>query len=144
MNRASESSQPSNPLGDGGDDATNPRTLDATGTRDATGQQIWKVDPGELRSLRDTEQICSRLGQLLSSDLLESPGGCTLNLDLATVQRISSEEINALIGLNRHCRRIGVRIVVQNVSESVAEVFRLTRLERVLSIQSDAFVNGRA
>lgn len=54
-----------------------------------------------------------------------------VNLDLQWIERITSVGLNELIGINAAARSRGIRLVLLNVSESVREVFSLTRLERM-------------
>ena len=54
-----------------------------------------------------------------------------VKLDLKSIERISSAGVNELIGIHTEARSRGVRLVLLNVSESVREVFSLTRLERI-------------
>jgi anti-anti-sigma factor len=55
-----------------------------------------------------------------------------LRLDLRRVEWIGSGALGMLIGLNRH---VSGRLVLDNVSQPVADMLRLTRLDRVLYIR---------
>lgn len=71
--------------------------------------------------------ILAELGQ-------ETVTGCSvpsLFVDMSEIDRITSEGLNELIGLNSEARAQGVTIQLLEVCPSVRDVFKLTRLERM-------------
>lgn len=64
-----------------------------------------------------------------------SGGTVRLNLDLKRVERISSDGLNELIGINSLARSRGVRLVLLDVQEAVRGIFALTRLERMFEFE---------
>ena len=69
-------------------------------------------------------------------DLIES-GHSRLVIDLARVDKVDSTGIGALVGL---LKRIGFRgeMVLCGMSDAVARLFRLTRMDKVFPIHADA------
>lgn len=59
-------------------------------------------------------------------------------LDLGQVLWISSEGLNALIGLHTATRQTGRTLRLVSLSETVADVFRMTRLERTFEVDLPA------
>ncbi len=81
------------------------------------------VAPAELRSL----------GQQLI-DLVQRAGARCLVVDLSGVSQLGSEALNQLIDTNCHARAAGTRLMLDNLSEPLLEVFRITRLDRLFDI----------
>jgi anti-anti-sigma factor len=55
----------------------------------------------------------------------------TLFVDMSDIERITSEGLNELIGLNSEARGSGVSVQLLDVCPAVRDVFKLTRLERM-------------
>ena len=55
-------------------------------------------------------------------------------VDLATVDRVCTEDLNRLIRLNARARQEGRRLILDNVQEPVWQVFTVTRLSRLFEI----------
>jgi anti-anti-sigma factor len=62
-------------------------------------------------------------------------------IDLCHVSWISSAGLNELIQLRNSARAAGVSLRLRSLSETVAEVIRLTRLERIFDIDGDSANN---
>jgi anti-anti-sigma factor len=69
------------------------------------------------------------------ASLAEAVGAGELRLDFAQVEWISSTALSMLIGLHRRLARSEGRLVLCNVSDATADLFRLTRLDSLLDIQ---------
>jgi anti-anti-sigma factor len=61
-------------------------------------------------------------------------GECHLLLDFSNVDRISSEDLGALVGLHKTMHATGGRLTLFNLSHQVYEVFTVTRLQTFLAI----------
>lgn len=55
-------------------------------------------------------------------------------IDCGGVEMISSEDLNALIRFHSRLRRESAALVLTNVSEQIAKIFTLTRLNRLFSV----------
>jgi anti-sigma B factor antagonist len=64
----------------------------------------------------------------------EGLGEGHLLLDFRRIDRISSEELGTLIGLQKVTNAAGGRLTLFNLRPSVREVFTVTRLDRILAI----------
>ena len=63
--------------------------------------------------------------------LFGSDSPAAVHMDLEHLHRISSAGLNELINMNRQSKSRGARFVLENVHESLRDVFALTRLERM-------------
>lgn len=70
--------------------------------------------------------MLSRLSSLLDRQVV---------LDCSDIDRVSSEDLNTLIRFQGKLRQESICLVLANVSETVAEVFRLTRLNRLIVVR---------
>ncbi len=59
-------------------------------------------------------------------------------MDLSNVGWLSSAGLNELIRLQAQSRASGIKFRLRSTSETVREVFRITRLERTFQFDSDA------
>jgi anti-anti-sigma factor len=80
------------------------------------------------------EQTASAVTDYLV-DLVHQGGPVEFQLDFRRVEWIGSAALGTLIGLNR---RVAGRLVLTNVSEPLADVLRLTRLDCLLHVQQRA------
>ena len=55
-------------------------------------------------------------------------------VDLSPVERFGTRELNELLKLQGRLRQTGRKLVLERPCERVREVFRLTRLDRVIEI----------
>lgn len=82
-----------------------------------------------------TESACARrLGQQLTQ-LIDQRRPAVLQIDLARVQRLASEGLNQLIQVNCHARDQGVQLVLVNLNQPLANIFQLTRLDRLFAVE---------
>ncbi len=56
-------------------------------------------------------------------------------IDCSGVELISSEDLNALIRFHSRLRQESAAVVLVNVSEQIAQIFKLTRLNRLFEVQ---------
>ncbi|TWT55082.1 STAS domain protein [Rubripirellula amarantea] len=77
-----------------------------------------------------SSDVCSLVEEIAECDGSDDEQS-HLNLDFASVDRITSAGLNGLIRMNTKFRSHGVRLVLVNVPTPVREVFELTRLERM-------------
>lgn len=82
-----------------------------------------------------TEQEC----QPLLHDLGQAaaPHGHRLALDLGDVQLIASAGLGALINLNKECKAKGGKLAIFAMNAELFQVFKLTRLNSLLTIVND-------
>jgi anti-anti-sigma factor len=66
--------------------------------------------------------------------LAERPPAGEIVLDFAGVQFVGSEELGALVALNRKVRGSGGTLRLVNVGPPVAGVFAVTRLDTILDV----------
>ncbi len=61
-----------------------------------------------------------------------------LHLDCREVHSITSAGLGMTVGLNRHLRDHGVRLVLCNVRDELVDLFRVTRLDTLLDVRGTA------
>jgi len=85
------------------------------------------------KSLNQTGALKDCMGVLAELAEEADPGCSTpmLFIDMSDIERITSEGLNELIGLNSEARGSGVSIQLLEVCPAVRDVFKLTRLERM-------------
>ena len=66
--------------------------------------------------------------------LAEDPPSGEIVLDFAGVQFVKSEELGALIALNRKVRGAGGKLRLVNVEPPISGVFAVTRLDTILDV----------
>lgn len=90
----------------------------------------------EVRSILDTavsEEVATDLYALV-----DVHGIIDMVLDLAGVRFLSSQTLGTLVNLQRKARAAGGGIVLAGVGPSIARMFRITRLDSLLTIQEQA------
>jgi anti-sigma B factor antagonist len=96
-------------------------------------------DPGEVVVATFTSAILD--GQTMQavrdelSHLAEQPGCRKLLLDFRNVEYLSSEAAGTLITLHKRLSTAGARLVLCDLAPDVYEMFHLTRLDRLFSIE---------
>ena len=60
-----------------------------------------------------------------------------LTVDFSDIGRLTSIALNELINMNRQARTRGVQLVLANVSDSLRDIFTLTRLERMFNFSTE-------
>lgn len=59
-------------------------------------------------------------------------------VDMTTVSRVCSEDLNEVIRLHLELKTQGRRLVLANIPDHVREVFLITRLDRVIEIRGES------
>ena len=77
-----------------------------------------------------------RAGQVkaTANRLAENPPRGDVVLDFAGVQFVGSEELGALVALNRKVRGAGGRLRLVNVEPPISGVFAITRLDTIIDV----------
>jgi anti-anti-sigma factor len=83
------------------------------------------------------DQTASAVADYLTS-LAYDQGPVKIHLDFRRVEWLGSAAVGTLIGLNRRIVEGKGRLVLDNVNDTVADVLRLTRLDKVLEIRPTA------
>jgi anti-anti-sigma factor len=83
------------------------------------------------------DRTASEMTEYLTT-LARAEGPVVIRLDFRRVEWIGSAAVGTLIGLNRRVNETAGRLVLENVNATVADVLRLTRLDRVLEIRPTA------
>jgi len=86
--------------------------------------------------LLETEQI-RRIGQDLS-DLVEGKARCKLAIDFGRVRQLSSSILGVLVALRKSIERNGGRLVLCGLSDELLSIFRVTKLDRLFELRSNA------
>jgi anti-anti-sigma factor len=89
-----------------------------------------------LNRFDSAQRIARDFGELFENGLCRSHPIDCIHVDLNSINRITSVGLNGLIQMNSKSRSHGVRLVLANVPESVRDVFRLTRMERMFEFGS--------
>lgn len=66
--------------------------------------------------------------------LAENPPGGEVVLDFSGVQFVGSEELGALVALNRKVRGAGGKLRLVNVEPPISGVFAITRLDTIIDV----------
>lgn len=77
------------------------------------------------------EYTADQVGQRLTA-LADERGAGHLALDLGGVEYLTSTVLGHLVGLHKRLKAAGGRLTLENVRPAVAEVLRITLLDRVL------------
>jgi anti-anti-sigma factor len=70
--------------------------------------------------------------------LIGQHGISSLVLDMCGVRFLSSDALGMIVNLQRKARSAGGQITLTHVSERIARMFRITHLDRILTIQEQA------
>jgi anti-sigma B factor antagonist len=90
----------------------------------------------EVHSILDTsasEEVAKDLYALV-----DAHGIISMVLDLAGVRFLSSQTLGTLVALQRKARAAGGGIALAGVGPNIARMFRITRLDSLLTIQEQA------
>ena len=100
----------------------------------------------ELRSISGARNVRWQLDRMIKDVGEESvpvdQSSPVVLIDLSKLGWIGSVGLNELISMNRSARSRGVRIVLQNVQDSLRSIFQLTRLERMFEFEPESEVDS--
>ena len=100
-----------------------------TGKTQTTGAETVLSIPKE--GIRDA---ANRLSQQFASQL--PTRGTAVRLDLKNVDFVGSEDLGALVILNKRLRAVGGELSLVNVQPTVSQVLSITRLDTILKVQN--------
>lgn len=69
--------------------------------------------------------------------VLEAADTQSMVLDFSAVEHLSSSALGMLITINTRIQAKGGELCLANIADPIAEVFRITRLDRVLQLYPD-------
>jgi len=75
-----------------------------------------------------------------ASNAIQHSSEVEIVVDMSSVQRICSEDLNELLRLHLELRTQGRKLVLENALDHVVQVFSITRLDRVLELRHRALV----
>src|SRR5207302_377065 len=82
------------------------------------------------------EQNIQKIGEDLFS-LVEELGRKKILLNFSNVEYLSSAALGKLITLNKKVKAAQGKLVMCNINEDIFEVFKITNLDKMFSIQKD-------
>ena len=83
------------------------------------------------------QQVIDRIGLEFDRVALEAASCRKILLNFQHVKFMSSSMIGKLLVLNKRCTADKIKLKLSNVSPSLIEVFKITKLNKVFDIQSD-------
>ncbi|GIW94904.1 MAG: anti-anti-sigma factor [Pirellulaceae bacterium] len=82
------------------------------------------------------EPVFEQIGKELN-DAIAQAVSKKIVLDFQRVEFMSSGMIGRLVAFNNNCKQAGVKLKLCNVSDNLMEVFRITKLNKLLDIQKN-------
>jgi len=73
------------------------------------------------------------------TELVEKTPKIKLILDFDQVDYLSSAVLGKMVALNKDIKKDGGHLVLANIKAPILEVFRITKLDKVLDIKENAF-----
>ena len=104
-------------------------------TRQDDGILIVKFKDNKILDDARIQQIGAELLECATQAAQVDPKRIVVNFD--GVNFMGSAMIGKLVLLNRQCTTHGVALKMCNISKNIAEVFKITRLNRVFEIHKD-------
>jgi anti-anti-sigma factor len=84
----------------------------------------------------DTETI-ERVGRELLDSTLAAAADKKMVLSFRNVRFMSSSMINKILSLHKLCKKDGIDLRLCSMSDDILQVFKITRLDRLLNIHKD-------
>jgi anti-sigma B factor antagonist len=81
-------------------------------------------------------QLIQNIGDELNS-LVEGDGRRKVLLNFGNVEYLSSTALGILISLNKKLKAFGGRLILCDIDPRIYEVFKITKLDRLLTIQQE-------
>lgn len=78
-----------------------------------------------------------QLGQEFQNLWLQAAAGRKLLLDFSRVEFMSSAMIGQIMKLNTQCKKDKIQLKLCNICPNIMEIFKITRLNKVLEIHPD-------
>ena len=101
------------------------------------GYLVWFTweDLGDVAVIRPLENLLSRdpIQRFLDSVALKP--GVHLILDLSDVQFVVSAALSQIVSLKHRVHTVGGRFTIRHVRPELMEIFRITRLDHIFSMQ---------
>jgi anti-anti-sigma factor len=97
-----------------------------------------------MTTLTTTAKTPFRMNEWMreASNAIQQSGEREIVVDMSSVRRVCSEDLNELIRLHLELQTQGRKLVLENALDHVAQVFSLTRLDRVLELRQRALVGS--
>jgi len=89
---------------------------------------VFNIPNGKMRETAN--QLASRFANQLPTP------GTAIKLDLRNVDFVGSEDLGALVILNKRLRAAGAQLSLMNVQPVVSQVLSITRLDTILKVQN--------
>ena len=107
------------------------------------GSSIRSESFGEIRTvhLTDAKILDESVIQQISKDLLDLLGKTeetNVVLDFDQVRFMSSSALGMLIKVNKKCKEFKIDLKLCNIAPDILQVFKITRLDKVLAIYPDS------
>ena len=97
---------------------------------------VDEVEPGQLVQLAGRLDVRAAADvRLALADAVESGTG-DLVIDLAALEAVDATGLGVLVGAHRYAGRVGRTLVLRDVTPPVSRLLFLTRLDRVLKLDS--------
>jgi anti-sigma B factor antagonist len=103
--------------------------------RTETTGEILTVFLTEVKILDET--VISQLSTALSS-LISKTSEPNVVLDFSGVKFMSSSALGMLVKINKQCKEFKINLKLCSIHKDIAEVFKITRLDKVLALYPDA------
>jgi anti-sigma B factor antagonist len=99
----------------------------------ASGGTIVRFEVRSILDAATTREVAEDLYALV-----DQHGMIDLVLDMTGVRFLSSQMLGTLVNLQRKARAAGGKVVLTEVAPNITRMFRITRLDSVLTIQDQA------
>ncbi len=103
--------------------------------RTETTGEILTVFLTEVKILDET--VISQLSTALSS-LISKTSEPNVVLDFSGVKFMSSSALGMLVKINKQCKEFKINLKLCSIHKDIAEVFKITRLDKVMALYPDA------
>ena len=81
--------------------------------------------------------VIEKVGKELIDSTLGAAADKKMVLSFRNVRFMSSSMINKIIGLHKHCKKDKIELRLCGMTDDISQVFKITRLDRLLNIQKD-------
>jgi anti-anti-sigma factor len=88
--------------------------------------------------LLDVTGLDEHMAETVTDRIIDFSSPLELRLDFRKVEWITSAALSCLVALNRRLAEAKGRLILENVGRQVAEVIRVSRLDRVLDVRRAA------